>query len=395
MSGLQVKYKELFSVSIGQDFYQNGVCRKYTDAPFPDMAIVPTEECETLMRKLDIIYRSNDQAAGGIVLARVSGTTMGGNDLLRFKASAVDKLSFYSILRNADVLSFNDLPVNADPARIYYFSNEQSDALAPRNDLHLTTTAAGVDGVADAVKRSGSNYRYHHSAAVATGTAFVKHVISGIQTEAKSIINQGGQSDLLFDLSSLPSGKCELLITGVVKDSFYYLKEISSRPVLAVIEVLLSQTLIGNYRVVETDQSLTPARPVYKIKFLKRKTVWRYTINLPVNSPLARKIAAMNAVQKAAYLSNLKIETNDTTINFLQVSATDTDIVFESVGTVALQEKYISSTSVTHEPLIITLKENTGLVNEAVIKTNLPYPSAGSIDARHLPTIYSDILITL
>jgi hypothetical protein len=395
MSGLQVKYKKLFSVSVEQDFYQNGVCRKYTDVPFPDMALLPTEECETLMRKLDIIYRSNDQAAGGIVLARVSGTTMGGNDLLRFKAAGEDKLSFYSILRNGDVLSFNELPVNADPGRIYYFSNEQTDAVAPRNDLHLTTVAAGVDGVADAVKKSGSNYRYHHSTTVATGTAFVKHVISGIQTEAKSIINQGGQSDLLFDLSSLPSGKCELLISAAVKDSFYYLKDITSRLVFAVIEVLLSQTLIGNYRVVETDQSLTPVRPAYTIKFLKRKTVWRYTIHLSENCPLARKMAAMNPVQKAAYLSNLKIETNDTTISFLQDSASDTAIVFLSVNTLALQEKYISSTSVTHEPLIITLKENTGLVNEAVIKTNLPYPSAGSIDARQLPKIYSDILITL
>jgi hypothetical protein len=116
MSGLQVKYKKLFSVSVEQDFYQNGVSRKYTDVPFPDMALLPTAECETLMRKLDIIYRSNDQAAGGIVLARVSGTTMGGNDLLRFKAAGEDKLSFYSILRNGDVLSFNELPVNADPA---------------------------------------------------------------------------------------------------------------------------------------------------------------------------------------------------------------------------------------------------------------------------------------
>lgn len=395
MSGLQVKYRELFSVSIGQDFYANGVCRKYTDVPLPDMVLLPTEECETLMRKLDIIYRSNDQAAGGILLARVSGTNMGGDDILRFKAAREDKLSFYSVLRNADVLSFNDLPVNADPARIYYFSNEQTDALAPRNDLHITTAAAGVNGVADAVKRSGPNYRYHHSTTVATGTAFVRHILSGIQTEAKSIINQGGQSDLLFDLSSLPSGKCELLISAVVKDSFYYLKDISSQPVFAVIEVLLSQTLIGNYRVVETDQSLTPARPAYSIKFLKRKTVWRYTIHLPETCPLARKMAAMNGVQKAAYLSNLKIETNDTTINFLQASASDTDIVFLSVGQIALQEKYISSTSLTHEPLIITLKENTGLVNEAVVKTNLPYPSAGTIDARHLPTIYSDILITL
>lgn len=395
MSGLQVKYRELFSLSVGQEYYQNGVCVKYTDQPSPDMELVPTEECKMLMQRMDILYRNNDRVAGGTALVRVSGVNMGGNDLLRFKAKPDDKLSFYSLLKNADALNFNDLPVNNDPRRLYYFSNEQTDALAPRDNLHITTGAGGVDGTADVVKRSGPNYRYHHNAPVATGTCFVKHLLSGVQTGPTSIINQGGQSDLLFNLASLPSGKCQLLIGGGVIDDFYFLKQTSASPVFAVVEVMLSQALQNNYRVVEADQSLTPLRPLYKINFLKRKTTWRYTISLPANCPLARKLAGMNAAQKSIYLGNLKITTNDTTINFSQTAASDTDIVFESDNPLALQEKYISSTSMTQEPLIITLKENAGQVNEAVIKTNLPYPHTGSLDAIHLPTIYSDILITL
>jgi len=395
MSGLRIIYKELFSLSVGQDFYQNGVSRKYTHEPFPDLVLVPTEESEMLMRRMDILYRRNDHKAGGTLLARVSGTTMGGNDLLRFKARTEDKLSFYSFLRNADLPGFNDLPVNNDPNRLYYFSNEQTDPLAPRDNLHITTGTAGVNGTVDVVKRSGSNYRYHHSSPVATGTAVVKNVLTGIQTEPASIINQGGQSDLLFDLNILPAGKCQLLISGTLKDEFYFLKQTSINPVFAVVEVMLSQSVQSNYRVVEADQSLTPARPQYKINFLKRKTLWRYTISLSPNSPLARKLAAMNAAQRTIYFSNLKIVTNDTTISFLQTTASGTDIVFESVGPLAFQEKYFSSTSLTEEPLIITLKENTGLPNEAVIKTNLPYPSPGSMNATNLPTIYSEIFITL
>ena len=116
-----------------------------------------------------------------------------------------------------------------------------------------------------------------------------------------------------------------------------------------MIELLLSDTLASNYRVVESDRSLTKTRPTYSILFRNRKTFWRYTIHLQPNSPLSLEMNALTAPDKADFLSKLNIVSNDTAITFTQKSASDKDIVFVSDSDLALQEKYVSGSSVNHD----------------------------------------------
>lgn len=391
---MQFKYVELARLSVEQLFYKNKICRQYSTTPELDIAIVPTENSLNIFKRMDLVFRSLDASGGFIVLGRVLGKNAGGDYLLRFPAKKEDVLSFLIILKNPELKNFNDLPVQQANDNIFYFSNTVIDAAALRNNLHITTGASGVHGINDVVKKSSETYRFHHPASVTD--AKVKHLATGQLVPAKSIINQGGQSDLVFDLSALLPGKCQLLIESLPKDDFYFSGKTSGQFVFGVIELFLSSTLPSNYRIIEPDRSLTLERPVYTIRFINRHTHWRYTVQLHTNSPLYLEIAALTPAEKIDFLNRLNLLSNDTGITFTKTNATDTAFTFESDNPLALQEKYFSTTSVTPDVLNITLKKYIGdAVKEAAVKTNLPYPPTGSIDATMPPQIYSDIFLTL
>lgn len=396
MNGIQIKYTELLSLSVEQLFYRNKLYKQNKTEPELDILIVPTADCLAVMSRMNMIFKNVDANSGFIVLARVAGTNGAGNDILRFPAGKADILSFLMILNNRDVINFNDLPVQFSANKVYYFSNEVTDALATRGDLHLSKVALGVDGANDVIKKSGVNYQYHHSAIVLPGTAKVKHILTGITVDPLLVVNQGGQSDLTFALSKLPMGKCQLLINALPVDEFYYLEQYAGQIIFGIIELSLSQLLAANYRIIEADRSLIAQKPFYSITFLNRETTWRYKIRLQNNSPLYLEMAALSPADKTDFVNKLNIVSNDTTITFSRVSATDTEFVFESDNELLLQEKYFSSTSITHDVLNLTLKKYiSDATREAVVKSNLPFPSTGAIDASTLPQIYSDIFLTL
>lgn len=395
MDKASFRYVELLTVSVKQLYYADGVCKNYQVEPILDFELVPTDECRVLMKRLDLVFRSTDRSGGFIILARVLGTNGGGDDILRFPPQASDKLSFWIKLNNPNALNFDELPTGNSLSGLYYFTNLQSDALALRSDLHLTTASSGVSGTSDYIAKTAANYRFHHSADVTVGTAVVKHILSGTEVMPDSIVNQSGQSDIAFNLSALPLGKCRLSIGGSVMDEFYYAGGLAFQ-VFGVIELLLADTLGSNYRVVESDRSLTKTRPAYSVLFQNRKTYWRYTIHMQSNSPLFLEMSALTVVDKTDFLSKLNLISNDTTVTFTRTATSDTDIVFVSDSELALQEKYVSSTSLTHEPLSLTLKKYIGVMaKEAVVRSDLPYPQTGLIDATTSPVIYSDIFLTL
>jgi len=220
MNGIQIKYAELFRLSVEQLFYQNRLYKQNKTEPELDILIVPTDDCLGVMNRLNMVFKNTSVNSGFIVLARVAGTNGSGNDLIRFPARKDDILSFLMILKNHEVISFNDLPVQFSTNSVYYFNNEVNDLAATRDDLHLSKDVTGVDGTNDVVKKSTENYRFHHTATVAQGTAKVKHILSSQFVEPTLIVNQGGQSDLTFNLSTLSMGKCELLINNISQDQF-------------------------------------------------------------------------------------------------------------------------------------------------------------------------------
>jgi hypothetical protein len=397
MNGLIIKYAELLSLSLLQSFYQNRYCKKYTVTPEPDFLLIPTAECVATMKRLDHICREIPGTAGLTIFSRVHGKNAGGDNLLRFKPAAGDKLCFWIILKNPAAVNFNQLPVTMDNSRIFYFSNEITDAAAIRKNLHLTSNALGVDETADTVVRKNVSYQYHHGATVAAGTAVVKHALTGVEITPVTIVNQSASADLYFNLSALPQGNCKLFINHIEQEAFYYTGIGTPQQVFGVIELLLANTLNANYRVVEADRSLTNDRPLYTIPFINRATRWRYTVALKTNSPLFIEMDALAPANRTDFINRLNIVSNDTAISFTQTSASPdgTSFQFVSNAAVALQEKYLSSSSITKDTLSLTLKKYIGIAAEAAVKTDLQCPSTGGIDAISNPVIYSDILLTI
>lgn len=396
MRGVVIKYAELFRLSIEQLFYANKICRKYTTTPEPDITLVPTDNSVAVMNRLDLVYRNTGSNGGCILLARVSQKNGAGNDVLRFTPNPAEPLSFLMIANNPDIVNFNELPVQPTADHLYYFNNSVADAAAVRNDLHLSLVAAGVNGATDTIKTSGANYRFHNAAIVAPGTAKVLRVATGDVLQPVAVLNQAGQCDLSFNLSSLQAGRCQLLISNVVKDEFFYPGNAGGGFLFGIIEISLAATVAANYRVIEADNSLIPASPLYTIEFINRQTFWRYSIRLQNNSPLFLEMAALSAADKTTFLNELNIVSNDTGVSFTKTIASDNDFEFVSVNAVALHEKYISASDPAHATLSLTLKKYIGnAAKEAAVKTNLPYPLPGNIDASVLPKIYSDIFLTI
>lgn len=385
MDGLQVKYSELLSLAVRLPFYDNGVCAKYASTPVPDLAFVPSAETALLLKKLGLVIRAADRSGGFMVAARTNGT-VGPNELLRFPPRKEEKLSFFVLLKNAAFLNFNEMPVSADRDMIFYFSNEVGDLAAPRTDLHLSMSASGVSIASDRIKKSGEVYRYAHGAPVVN--AKLKHLLSGAELEPVSVINEGAVGNVLFELSTFPSGKCQLFVNGsvVADDTFYYTGLNAPGQFLAMVELHLFPIAAGEYGISELNKTIKPVKPLFTLLFNNRPTTWRYTVDLTPNSALYKAIDSGSVL-----VNTIKIESNDNAIvSFgapVSAGAPVTRLEFLSAATVALREKYVTTAA---SPLTLTLK-----AGGTVYKSDLPFPDTGQLDASGFPTIYSDVLITL
>lgn len=390
---LIVKYKPLCSISLEQPFYENRICHDYDAIPSLDYSIVPTEECFQVMNRANLLFKKSDRQGGGAVYAQVREVA-GPTTELYYKTKKTDLLTFAIVLNNADLLNFNNLPLSGSAGSTFYFSNRASDAAAPRTALHLSSDPAFVTP-ADRFALASDLFRYTHSSPVVTGSAKVKHLNSGIEVQAKTVINEGTNAHLLFDLSGMPAGRCQLNIASIPIAELYYPGRVLLPGTLGFIELSLDSAILPNYRIVESDFSLTATRPAYKIVFRNRSTRWRYILLLKENSPLYLQMAVLSAPDKLIFINQMNIVANDATLNFTSSAINDKRFEFTSNTDIALHEKYWSSTISPPEPLNLTLKKYIGDAREADVRSHLPYPSTGIVDTRNDPTFYSDILITL
>lgn len=388
-----IKYSELFTVSVEQPFYENLVCGKYKVDPKLDFSIVPTPGCEAMMSRFDFIFKSMDNKGGMIILSRTMGSS-GGNELLQFKPGQGKVLTFLLILQNAALVNFNELP-SLKNDQIYYFSNLHITPAALRDQLPITKDSEGAK-LPDVIKKAAGMYTFQKLSPMAPGTAKVKHLLSGRELLPKTFITEGGKTAVVFDLTSLSPGKCQMLESGVTLEEFYYTgnHHLYSRA-FGVIDIALDATLPENYRAIESDGSLTPERPAYKIKMINRETLWRYALQLGQNSPLFLEIDSLDPADKTDFINRLNVVSNDASITFSNTMINETRFEFVADNPIHLREKYYSSMGSGTDTLQLSLKKYIGDVKEEAVKSSLPYPATNRIDATNAPLIYSDILLTL
>lgn len=401
MNALRVKYAPLFTISVLQQYYLNNQYKDGATDIHPDFELVPTPGCVETMKRLDYIVRAGNPATGLTVLAHVLGTNMGGDDLLRFKPVAGDKLSFYLMLRNYQAINYNILPHTKSQGRIYYFNNLVGDGGAARNNLHLSLAAGGVHETNDAKREQISSYTFEQAGPVAPNSAYVRHIATNTKIQPISHTFDGVNTSLSFRLTNVPSGLCELII-GVAPavDTFYHNGASLPSGAWGVVEIFLNNAIAPHYQVVEADHSLLPERPLFTLLFANRPVKWRYTVKLPENSALYKEIDAIPlAVDKTNFINKINIVTNDAGVSFTltppAAGVTPKELVFTSNAVIGFKEKYFSST-LPGKPLKLDLKKNIGLgPPPPVVKANLPHPGAGLINAQSLPDIFSEIFITI
>ncbi len=392
MGGICIKYQELLSVRIELPFYANLQGRKGAVNPRPDISIAPDAETLELFKRMDLIMR--ETAGGVIILARTLGETPGGNPVMRFPAPKGGKITLLLRLGNTDVLTVNDLPAIADSGRLLYLTNTVPDGAAARNNLHLSASAAGIFGGSDALGFARATYRFVNGMPVNAATTFVRHLLTGAEIAPAACTNEEGGANLLFDLSALPAGVCELWIAGALEDTFYHLVDTDIRPVFGVVELSLNSGLEENYRAIEPDRSLSAQRPSYVVRFVSRESFWRYTFRLQPASPLALELAGLSPAQRAIFLDHLNIVSNDSNVTFTaHPSGADNELIYVTDAAAALREAYFNAAGTA---LSLSLTKNIGDANaEAIIKRGLPYPSSQVINAASAPDYYSEIFITI
>ena len=80
MNGIQIKYAELFRLSVEQLFYQNKVYKQTKNKPELDILVEPTESCMNVMNRMNVVSKTTNINSSMVVLARVAGKNGVGND---------------------------------------------------------------------------------------------------------------------------------------------------------------------------------------------------------------------------------------------------------------------------------------------------------------------------
>ncbi|NIJ54707.1 hypothetical protein [Dyadobacter arcticus] len=308
-------YTELFSFAVRNSFYRNG---QNLTSPNPavqeDFDILCTKTTEALIRQFGMVFR---RVPNGFKL--FSETTETAPSILSVvrKPKSDTRLTFILSLKNKGVLSFSEVAFRElSMGQIYYFNNLPTNTDA-RDDLRLSTQPA-VNLTDDLIRLRTSAYAYEMPGVVSADAVKVIAVNGADLVVPKSATRTNGKTLLSFDLSSLPEGRYQLEVSGSVKDTFFYGG--NRTDVFAVFEAFFKDAQ-PNYQILETDFSLSPARPKYMLKLTARKTFWRYTIRMERN-----------------VLTSPFVEISDSSTVFSGVTPTPKLAIFTSVSEIESRE---------------------------------------------------------
>jgi hypothetical protein len=397
---IQLKYKELLTVDIEHSFYQNKYCAKYKTVPVPDFGIVPTPDTISLMKRLGMVFRANPEKNGFTVFVEIKEALNVDDYLLRVTPPDGSKLTFYLQLKNNNFLNFSDLDLKN--GQILYVNNRVVDAGASRNDLHLMTDNDQVKTNKDLAKSQGSDYVYEHNAMVAMGTVKVRFLDTNQLIDPTFIQKSPTGSTLIFDLQSLSTGRCQLEINGVVFDSFYHTGNLDN--VFGIIELYFDNLMPNNYRMLEDNllkfNVLKKDRPLYKIKFANRKTLWKYVVDIQKSGLLSRDLNLLpNPAARDNYVNKLNLIANDVGLIFTKTSGTgeDSRLSFTSNNPIDLKEKFFVNGGT--NDLTMKLRKLIGDPSEGDLKTQLPLPNTTISPVKdpilNTITVYSEVVVLI
>jgi hypothetical protein len=169
-------------------------------------------------------------------------------------------------------------------------------------------------------------------------------------------------------------------------------------------ELYFDNLMLNNYRLLEANllkfNVLKKDRPLYKIKFANRKTLWKYVVDIQKSGVLQKDLnGILIQADRDNYVNKLNLKTNDPAIFFTKTLGTSADIrmFFTSNIPLDLKEKFLANP--TKVDLKMNLRKNVGELSETDLKTNLPLPNTTISPVKdpilNTVTVFSEVVVLI
>jgi len=345
---IKIKYKALFSIDFRHTFYSSGNC--------PDIALLPSQSCATLIKSLGLHFLPGD--FGGKLYAKVDS-----NDIINNPLAEGTKFTFLLKLKNN--LFENITDINAiKPASSHYYFNNLVPNLSATEPLLVANQTSKIVSEADLLPFVSNTFSFAHSSNLANQTGKLEFTDSGESLD-QLLDNSNNAYNFSFDLNKSNGGRTRFLIDGVLKTSFYSISPNEISDVFGVVEIFYKSNLNSAYQFQNNNNSISTKS--YKIPFTNRSTKWRYIITRQFNSSITTVKVA---------------KTNGSPIDFtLLGSSPPGKFIFTSNNVLPLKQESITGIKLTDG-------------SNKVIIANLPNPPLNLIRTEGSDT-FSDILITI
>ena len=256
------KYKELFKLSIKNEYYRSGYS--------PDFSIIPSRQCEKLLK--DHGLKMKAMPHGAVVYGEV-GQDNNDDKLFRGFSKEVTFV-FLMKLNNPFFVNFTDVPIQQERHRVYYFNNLTNHASDGKLFLVNKEEIPKVTDNAARITLSPEIYTYTCSGTGEEKTGTLSFVGEGLSID-QTIGNTNGEFRFQFDLSRYNQGRCRFTVDGQ-SERFYLAKELYREDIFGIIEIAVKSSVPANYRFVDADDTITMKE--YVIPFTNRSTIWRYLV---------------------------------------------------------------------------------------------------------------------
>lgn len=272
------KYKELFRITVKNEYYTNGFC--------PDFTFEPTKECVLQLKNHGIKIKSMPHG-----IALFGEVVEDGEDEKLARGFVEDtKLTFAMKLNNPFFINFSDVPVTMERHHSFYFNNLVDNSEASELFLVSKTEIPKTSNNTALIRLSSEYYSYTHASAGDAKTGTLSFVDDGYSID-QEVENDNDEYRFHYDLTPYAPGRCQFAVDGVT-DSFYAANELYRSSLFGIVEVFAKSSVPAGYQFVDSDQVVTTRE--YVIPFTNRSTIWRYKVYDKVTNQLSSPAIAMD-----------------------------------------------------------------------------------------------------
>lgn len=329
---MSVQFQSLFTIQVLHDYYNR---HNYRCA---DLAIVPADDCEQLMRNMQVLYRNYNHRLLAVINAskEVNDAPPPAFRLTPF-LNFPDELVFryYLFPRNPQFASITALALPVTAGKRLYFSNlsknktasvlslsavagvfsvskvyqpgdlvkgpddrvyeciRASDGSVASKDLMsatywlAATNANPYAGAADQVILTGSTYRY----TLKTPAANITSKLFGMNKQEDSLpfdtllhtdeqAFPQAQESVSIDMSGFAPGKYRLVVNSE-EDIWLYIDPLAvKKGAWGIVEIHHFKKVPADFSLLTTGNHIKVPEPVFTIWFKNRSVIWRYISQL-------------------------------------------------------------------------------------------------------------------